>query len=278
MGMISTSDYESVKRTLIGIIDSKVDPLKKKIDSLEKQNDALMEYVRGQIRSSFELYSKEYYELKRADNYNHFFSNVGGFLSSFARIWGYANCYLGENKTIEQKVIERLIGKYIDPIRNLLIILQNNIRKYDLNQNEMILMDIEKYEIETTVDFNLLQERLKSCRERLEEAQHNMNPLFYENLWKNVKPFVLQIEQDYFENLQETNVESARAAIMEYVYQLKDVLEQAGVLVIDGPSGLDVALDWNEYFLESDSVNFTTPLIMRKEDHFVYAKGIISLQ
>lgn len=275
MGMISTSDYESVKRTLIEIIDSKVDPLKKKIDSLEKQNDALVKYARGQIRSSFELYSKEYYELKRIDNYNHFFSNVGGFLSSFARIWGYTNCYLDENKTIEQKVIERLIGKYIDPIRNLLIILQNNIRKYDLNQNEMILMDIEKYEIETTEDFNLLQERLKSCRERLEEAQHNMNLLFYENLWKSVKPFVLQIEQDYFENLQETNVESARAAIMEYVCQLKEVLEQAGVLVIDGPSGLDVTLDWNEYFLESDSVNFATPLIMRKEDHFVYAKGII---
>lgn len=272
---ISTSGSESLKRALIEIVDSRINPLKREIDSLRSRNDALMKYIRRQIRSSFELYSKEYYELKRADNYNHFFSNVGGFLPSFARIWGYVNFYLNGNNTIEQKVIERLIGKYIDPIRNLLIILQNNIQKYELNQNEMILMDIEKYEIDTTDDFDLLQERLKSCQERLEEAQHNMNLLFYENLWESVKPFVKQIEQDYFDDLQKISVESACIAIVEYVCQLKDVLEQAGILVIDTPADLDITLDSDECFLETASANFSIPLIMRKEDHFVYVKGVI---
>lgn len=272
---ISTSESESVKRALIEIVDSRINPLKREIDSLRSRNDALMKYIRRQIRSSFELYSKEYYELKRADNYNHFFSNVGGFLPSFARIWGYVNFYLDGNNTIEQKVIERLIDKYIDPIRNLLIILQNNIQKYELNQNEMILMDIEKYEIDTTDDFDLLQERLKSCQERLEEARHSMNLLFYSNLWESVKPFVKQIELDYFDDLQKISVEPACTAIVEYVCQLKDVLEQAGILVIDTPADLDMTLDRDEYFLETANANFSIPLIMRKEDHFVYVKGVI---
>lgn len=253
--------------------ENKLDAVVKKLNENSDEVLVLRRYIRRQIKRDFQTLYKELYTLQQGDYYRAFFADDGLFYY-FACLWGYMRRYMPEGEPIGRKTVDTLVGRYVMPIRNALILLRGQLDKHWQNEEGNMKMEMNLYEIETSTDFVELDNRLQYLRGQVDEKRRDANRLFYEHLWTLVEPLVGCLEGEGIDRFEQLGDEDLTAEVSRWVLQLRVALEAGGLSLAEPVPG-DACTDDVECYVQSRSVAFATPMIRRKSDGCVFVKGIV---
>ena len=240
-------------------------------EKLIEANKTLKEYIQKEFK---EVY-KELYELNTVDCYIQFFNNNGGFFYFYSQFYGYMKRCTENSLDVDEKIIKRIVGHYIIPFQNCLVSLRGSLQRHRDNAAIVLEEALNMHGFEGLDETLKLKEQVVLIKKQTEEKHQDMNFLFYSQLWEHIEPLIEQIENGCFDHLEEKTAEVAIVYIQEYLSKLTKAFEEGGLAIIESPSQLGVGNAEDDYFISSQSIDFATPLVMRKTDGYVFIKGIL---
>lgn len=241
----------------------------------EKSEEVLMfrKYIQLRIKRDFQALYKEFYVLQQSDYYRTFFTD-DGLLYYFACMWGYMQHYMPEGTISDSRVVNVLIGRYMVPIQNALVLLRGQLDKHRLDEPENLKIEMNLYGIETSNNFLELDERLQHLHGLVDEKRHETNHLFYERLWMLVEPLVASIEDEFLVCLEQDGATVPAVEVRHWVLQLRAALEAGGLSVAE-PVSDDVCANDAGCYVQSRNADFSIPMIRRESDGYIFVKGIL---
>lgn len=261
---VLTNRYNNQQKLLEDLI--------RQLNGLAGEVRTLRECLRVQMEERFRLLYKELYDLKVTDCYSRFFCN-DGLLYFFACICGYMKRYAADGENPDRKVMSRMVGRYVTPIQNRIVLLRSLLKRHADSEEEITKSEMNLYEITTSDDMPMLQQRLQNLCEQVDERRADANRIFYDRLWTLVEPCVAQIEGGCFDGWEAGGDVRAVGSFMD---RMKDALEQGGLAIDFAPEG-DVPAD-DGRFTKAASAEFATPAVWRKSDGHVFVKGVVPVK
>lgn len=223
-----------------------IENLKKENQNLVKQVDELVELCSG-LAPYIRLEIEKVYELSKdrdmEKSYRRFFTDESGLLPRLGVLVGVVQ------NTSDSP--ERIIGKYLDPISNNLIILNGTISNIERTVTRRIK------ESQDFSDKKILSTYLKL------RQQNKTEDRFYINLWDSIRDSMEIFSQENWEEQFSTTED-----ISKFLCAILNKLRDSGIKLIYPEEDVD-----GKYTAtEESSFGYDIPAVVRVQDDWIYQK------
>lgn len=251
-----------------------IDQLVSRVEQVEGKCQQLYEYTLTSQKKVFRSLITELYNFRVVDVYRAFFSR-DYFMSSAQQALGYWH-YVCEQQA-DKDIIRKFVVVYLSKIINDFLIAKGNIANYLQSVNERVNVEVRlTFPEEKLSSFDDFDKVIEDKHHTLNYERTDKNNELYVNLWQQMEPLLQPI----------SDVDLLNEGIQERIFtpdniskltnSIESILTANGIAVYYSPSEFPAGMEMGQYFIDVDEYFEQMPLIIRKEDKYLYVKGCVN--
>ncbi len=251
---------------------SEIDQLSVRVKTTEERCNQLFDYILSSKVDDFRGVVTELYKFRVVDVYRSFFSREY-FMGSVQQALGY--WHQAQNMEKDENALKKFIVIYLTRLVNDFSIARGNVANYTQSVGERIGIEERlAFADDKTLNFASIDKMIGSKRDTLEHEKADKNNILYIKLWQQIEPLLLPLENvDLISDSKD--IQCSSDDITKLTNSIKRIFMDNGILICYVPSELPLDMMRPNYFEKVDSVSEQKPLIIRKEDNYMYAKGYV---
>jgi len=251
---------------------AEIDQLSVRVKTMEEMYNQLYEYILSSKVDDFRGIVTELYNFRVVDVYRSFFSREY-FMGSVQQALGY--WHQTQNIAVDEKAFKKFIVIYLTRLVNDFSIARGNVANYTQSVSERIVIEERlAFANDKPINFISIDKMIDSKHDTLEHEKADKNNVLYVRLWQQIEPLFLPLEDVDFVSDAKDMLLSPND-ITKLINSIERIFMDNGIFICYAPSELPPDMMRPNYFEEVDSVSEQKPLIIRKEDNFMYAKGYV---
>lgn len=249
-----------------------IDQLVSRVEQVEGKCQQLYEYVMTSKMEVFRNLITELYNFRVVDVYRSFFSR-DYFVGSVQQALGY--WHQAQNMEIDEKTLNKFIVIYLTRLVNDFSIARGNVANYIQSVSERIGIEERlAFANDKALNFVSIDKMIGSKHDTLKHEKADKNNVLYIKLWQQIEPLFLPLEDlDLLGNT--LAIHYSFDDITKLINSIERIFKDNGILICYAPSELPPDMMRPNYFEQVNSVSEQKPLIIRKEDNYMYTKGYV---